>query len=173
MKKLLLLIPLCLLSTSSVARVTMEDVNRDMAWFAAQNPTVPQSVIDKQWDLYNQPPQEDGSSGELEARTATNGYVILNKSQGLIKQWGRISLPGNSLGQHRVSFAKRMSSVFAITVSSSDPYTSSSCRGCTIETGARVKSYNNSGFDITNGFVGDSKGGVFAVTLYWEATGKL
>lgn len=173
MKKTLLAIMLSLLSTTSFAKVTDADVDRDSAWFAAQNPTVDQSVIDKLWKDFNKPPIEDGSSGELEARTATNGYVILNKSQGLIKQWGRINLPGNSLGQHRVSFSKRMSSVFTITVSSSDPYTSSSCRGCTIETGARVKSYNSSGFDITNGYIGDSKGGVFAVTLYWEATGKL
>ncbi|ELV7517766.1 hypothetical protein QMU85_002772, partial [Photobacterium damselae] len=125
-----------------------------------------------QWTTNNPIPNSSSGVG-LDAHTGINGYVILNKEQGLIKQWGRINLPANSLGQHRVSFPKRMSSVFTINVSSSDPYTSSGCRHCVIETGARVKNYNGSGFNITNGFVGDGAGGVYAVTLYWEATGKL
>ncbi|WP_146143850.1 hypothetical protein [Photobacterium phosphoreum] len=175
----------CLLFSSSVMAFDPSDTNRDGRIDfdeAVANPAVPSIPIDpnhtqamqnQRWELYNRLPESGNNEGDLEAQTSTNGYVLLNKSQGLIKQWGRISLPGNALGQHRVSFSKHMSSVFAITVSSSDPYTSSSCRGCSIETGARVKSYNSSGFDITNGYIGDSKGGVFAVTLYWEATGKL
>lgn len=93
MKKRLLLIPLCLLSTSSVARVTMEDVNRDMAWFAAQNPTVPQSVIDKQWNDYNQPPEEDANNSNrkwysqafVQGRSYTNNYsheIVVNARGG-------------------------------------------------------------------------------------------
>jgi hypothetical protein len=167
--KNILLIALCLLSTSSIARVTMDDVNRDMAWFAAQNPTVPQSVIDRKWDLYNQPPLEDDAS-ELDAKTATNGYVILNKSQGLIKQWGRINLA--SRGTATVKFPHRMSNVYSINLTSSNAHLSSNGDG-TIETSTRVSSYTSDQFKIVRGYVGDSKGHIGSVTVYWEATGKI
>ncbi|WIG83783.1 hypothetical protein KFZ68_20660 (plasmid) [Photobacterium damselae] len=172
MSRLLLLFFVFSTSMTAYSKVTIDDVNRDMNNLAAQNKFVTQAQIDQQWLDYNDPPNES-KDWELEARTATNGYVILNKSQGLIKQWGRINLPANSLGQHRISFPKRMNNVFSVTVSSSDPYTSAGCKNCVIETGARVKSHDSSGFNITNGFVGDGKGGVYAVTLYWEVIGKL
>ncbi|SGZ04445.1 hypothetical protein [Moritella viscosa] len=58
MKKYTLMLFAIISSTSALAKVTEADVARDMAWLARQNPSVPQSVIDKQWELYNDPPNE-------------------------------------------------------------------------------------------------------------------
>ena len=106
----------CLLFSSSVMAFDPSDTNRDGRIDfdeAVANPAVPSIPIDpnhtqamqnQRWELYNRLPESGNNEGDLEAQTSTNGYVLLNKSQGLIKQWGRISLPGNALGQHRVSF---------------------------------------------------------------------
>ena len=60
MKKYVLIILAIITSTAAVAKVTEADVARDRAWAASQNPSVPQSVIDNQWDKYNNPPNETG-----------------------------------------------------------------------------------------------------------------
>lgn len=65
MKKIFFPLVLSLLSTTSFAKVTITDVDRDSAWFAAQNTTIPQSVIDKQWDQFNRPPIEV-NTGKIE-----------------------------------------------------------------------------------------------------------
>ena len=124
------------------------------------------------WNAYNKPDVTTGG-GDLDASVDVRGWVVLNKEKGLVKQWGRIDLPHDSLGQHRVAFPRVMREVFTINVTSTDPYTSSSCRNCTMETDARVKGFNQSGFDVTHGYVGDSKGGVYNATFYWEAIGKI
>ena len=62
MKKIFFTLVLSLLSTTSFSKVTVTDVDRDSAWFAAQNTTIPQSIIDKQWDKFNRPPIEVNNS---------------------------------------------------------------------------------------------------------------
>lgn len=80
MKKIYILILISLCSLQASAKVTIADVDRDTAWFAAQNPTVPQSDIDYQWNL-NKPPQEvDNKNWELRVWTSITrggryGYV--------------------------------------------------------------------------------------------------
>ena len=62
MKKVIILTLLSVCSWNVHAKVTVADVDRDSSWFAAQNTTIPQSVIDDQWRLYNKPPQEVSNS---------------------------------------------------------------------------------------------------------------
>ncbi len=125
--------------------------------------------LDYDWRTYVDPFSES-LSNELEAKTSTNGYVILNKSQGLIKQWGRVNLA--SRGTATVKFPHRMSNVYSINLTSSNAHLSSSGGG-TIETSTRVSGYTSDQFKIVRGYVGDSKGHIGSVTVYWEATGKL
>lgn len=82
MKKLIILTLLSVCSLNVHAKVTVADVDRDSAWFAAQNTTVPQSIIDDQWTFYNQPPQEPSNTDNWELRVWTSitkggccGYV--------------------------------------------------------------------------------------------------
>ena len=170
MNKLLLITLLFTLTAN--AKVTLEDVHRDGREQAARVKGISDAEAYQNWVKNGNAPNEDGS-GELETSTKQEGYVILNKSTGLINQWGRLHLPADKLGSYRVKFSRPMSETFKINVSESDAYTSSGCRDCTIETGAYIKSIDRNGFYVTNGFVGDSRGGVYPVTIYWNAMGKL
>ena len=165
------LLTLSLLSCMAHAKVTVQDALNDAKYYAnAVNGTSEAEAL-ADWKQHGHLPNEN--TGELETSTKQDGYVILNKSTGLINQWGRLHLPADRLGSYRVKFSKPMSETFKINVSESDAYTSSGCRDCTIETGAYIKSIDRNGFYVTNGFVGDSRGGVYPVTIYWNATGKL
>ncbi|MGF1831995.1 hypothetical protein L4D04_23260 [Photobacterium angustum] len=161
-----------LISCTVHAKVTMQDVLNDSKYYANQVQGVSEADALADWRKNSDLPNNDGN-GELETKTKQEGYVILNKSTGLINQWGRLHLPADKLGSYRVKFSRPMSETFKINVSESDAYTSSGCRDCTIETGAYIKSIDRNGFYVTNGFVGDSRGGVYPVTIYWNAMGKL
>ncbi|GAD31362.1 hypothetical protein [Photobacterium leiognathi] len=161
-----------LLSCTAHAKVTVQDALNDAKYYANAVHGTSEADALANWNKNKRPPNKD-DSGELETSTKQNGYVILNKSTGLINQWGRLNLPADKLGSYRVKFSRPMSETFKINVSESDAYTSSGCRDCTIETGAYIKSIDRNGFYVTNGFVGDSRGGVYPVTIYWNAMGKL
>lgn len=173
MKKIVLITILTMLSTAAYAerKATIEDAYRDMKIYgdaikaATANATPEQ--LDYDWRTYV---SLSTNNNDLEAKTATNGYVILNKSQGLIKQWGRVNLA--SRGTATVKFPHRMSNVYSINLTSSNAHLSNSGDG-TIETSTRVSGYTSDQFKIVRGYVGDSKGHIGSVTVYWEATGKL
>lgn len=80
MKKIFFTLVLSLLSTTSFAKVTIADVDRDSAWLATQNTTVPQSVIDDQWRLYNKPPIEASTKNKWKPlfRGCSNNFTLYN-----------------------------------------------------------------------------------------------
>ena len=72
MKKLMILIIATLTTSVAEARITDADIDRINAEARANllrtmpnalNPEVAQADIEKKWQLYNQPPREDGSMG--------------------------------------------------------------------------------------------------------------
>jgi hypothetical protein len=118
MKKIFFTLVLSLLSTTSFAKVTVADVDRDSAWFAAQNPTVPQSDIDYQWDQFNKPPYEitenkwkplfRGCSNNFTLSNGISHYkeVLVTGVGSLRGQTGSIIIPvdGRPTGKYVIPF---------------------------------------------------------------------
>lgn len=173
----------CLLFSSSVMAFDPSDTNRDGRIDfdeAVANPAVPsipidpghtQAMQDYRWKEYNRLPESGSNEGDLESKTATNGYVILNKSQGLIKQWGSINIPA-SLNPFRINYTKTMRT-YNVNISSTSVYEAGCDKNCPEETMAFIKNFDNAGFTVKNAYVGDGKGRLFGMTVYWVATGKL
>ncbi|MCD9504063.1 hypothetical protein GLP37_17980 [Photobacterium phosphoreum] len=96
MKKLIIFTLLSICSLNVNAKVTVADVDRDSAWFAAQNTTIPQSVIDKQWDQFNQPPHEVNTGNVVVTR-----YSVNNGAKRLQPTSTHICVVGSAGGEYR------------------------------------------------------------------------
>lgn len=105
MKQYALIILAIITSTSAVAQVTDADVAQDTAWAASQNPSVPQSQIDFQWNKYNKPPNEiekksqwisvfSGNSWNPRLSRSVTGYKeVLVMSRADTGQQGSVVIP--------------------------------------------------------------------------------